>query len=79
MVENIIQRIVDAVKEASKQAASEAYAAGYEDASRRMHEMYVFGFQRGWTDAKLEEMDEEINLDDLDEDLDPSVFEEVSA
>lgn len=44
-----------------------------EDQNRRLHDMYQYGKEYGYTEAK-----DEIGEIDLD-DLDPSIFEEVEA
>ena len=77
---SIIDKIKDAVVEAAKKGGEEAYAAGYEEATERCYRLYCMGMQRGLEMALMEQVDEgEIDLEELDEKLDPSVFGEVEA
>ena len=76
----LIERIKEAVEEAARRGGEEAYAAGYEDASERCYKLYCMGMQRGLEMALMEQVDEgEIDIEELDEELDPSVFGEVEA
>lgn len=63
------------VKECIEEACTKAYAAGYEDATRRAHELYNFGIYAGLTLATETEGIEELDPDLFDE-LDPDVFDE---
>ena len=60
--------IQEKLKEMMKPIMAEVYAEGYnagqEDTSRRMHEMYVFGHIKGYTDALAEHGI--VELDDIE-------------
>ena len=74
----IIEQIKEAVISAAKQGGEEAYAAGYEEATERCYRLYCMGMQRGLEMALMEQVEDgEIDIEELDEELDPSVFGEV--
>lgn len=76
----LIERIKEAVVSAAKKGGEEAYAAGYEDASERCYKLYCMGMQRGLEMALMEEAEIDLDgIEELDEELDPSVFGEVEA
>lgn len=77
MFENITKAITDAieprVKEWLKQAYDVGYKVGSEDATRRAHELYMFGRIEGYANAKADAG--EIEIDELS----PEVFDEVEV
>jgi len=77
---SIIDKIKDAVVEAAKKGGEEAYAAGYEEATERCYRLYCMGMQRGLEMALMEEASIELeDIEELDDKLDPNVFEEVGV
>jgi len=77
---NIIENIKKAVVEAAKKGGEEAYAAGYEEATERCYRLYCMGMQRGLEMALMEEASIELeDIEELDDKLDPNVFEEVGV
>ena len=69
--------IMKLIREAVKPLMKEIYQEGYKDGERRILHAFRYGYQFGHSEtmAALGEID----LEELDENLDPSVFEEVGA
>lgn len=62
MFEETLKKIL---KPTIKEVYAEGYNAGQEDTSRRMHEMYTYGFMNGYCEAKAEVG--EIELEDVEQ------------
>ena len=79
MFEELLKKMMSAIEPMVKEWLKEAYDCGYkigsEDATRRMHEMYIYGRISGYTDAK----ECEIEIPEVDEELAQDVFEGVES
>ena len=77
MFDKLLDMIEERIVKCMKPIVKEVYKEGYKDGERRMLEMYRYGWHVGHSDtmAALGEID----IEEIDQKLDPNVFEEVEG
>ena len=79
MFEELVKKIMTALEPIVEGWLKQAYDCGYkigsEDATRRMHDMYIYGRISGYTDAK----ECEIEIPEVDEELAQDVFDGIES
>lgn len=81
MINEIMQKIISEMEPKVQEWLQEAYNCGYkigsEDATRRAHELYLFGLATGYTDAQTDQG--AVDIEEVNEDLHPELFDEAKT